>query len=136
MRGSSWTLRSCNAHSDTLRELKERDLCLSPMPFSQTTWTMEGAGEALCATRISRCATRGTSVGSVNMHRFAFGHQVKFPRSFTYLHPSSLARSRSSRADTPQRCLSESEGQALLAEQVSAETAHPSDAAEKPVSLQ
>jgi putative transposase len=62
-------------------------------------------------------------VGSVNMHRLAYGLQVEFPRSFTYLRPSS------SRAGTPQRCLSESTGQALLAEQVSSETAHPADVA-------
>ena len=29
-------------------------------------------------------------VGSVNMHALAFGERVKFPRSFTYLRPSSL----------------------------------------------
>jgi hypothetical protein len=56
-----------------------------------------------------------------------------FPRSVTYLRPS-LARG-SSRADTPLCCLSESAGQALLAEQVSSEAAHPADAAQKPVSL-
>ena len=31
-------------------------------------------------------------VGSVNMHTLAFGEQVKFPRSFTYLRPSSLGK--------------------------------------------
>jgi putative transposase len=62
-------------------------------------------------------------VGSVNMHRLAYGLPVEFPRSFTYLRPSS------SRAGTPQRCLSESTAQALLAEQVSSETAHPADVA-------
>ena len=31
-------------------------------------------------------------VGSVNMHKLAFGEQVKFPRSFTYLRPSSLGQ--------------------------------------------
>jgi putative transposase len=31
-------------------------------------------------------------VGSVNMHRLAFGEQVEFPRSFTYLRPSSLGK--------------------------------------------
>jgi putative transposase len=72
-------------------------------------------------------------VGSVNMHALAFGEQVEFPRSFTYLRPGP-SRSRSSRADTPQRCLSESASQALLAEQVSSETAHAADAAQKPVS--
>jgi putative transposase len=44
-------------------------------------------------------------VGSVNMHQLAYGEQVEFPRSFTYLRPSS------SRADTPQSCLSESSEQ-------------------------
>ena len=72
-------------------------------------------------------------VGSVNMHRLAFGTPVIFPRSVTYLRPS-RARG-SSRADTPQGCLSESAGQALLGEQVSSEAAHPADAAQKPVSL-
>ncbi len=38
-------------------------------------------------------------VGSVNMHTLAFGTQVMFPRSFTYLRPG-VSRS-SSRADTP-----------------------------------
>jgi putative transposase len=66
-------------------------------------------------------------VGSVNMHKMAFGTQVMFPRSFTYLRPG-LSR-RSSRADTLPRCLSESVGQALLAEQVSSEIAHPTDVA-------
>jgi len=31
-------------------------------------------------------------VGSVNMHKLAFGEQVKFPRSFTYLRPSMLGK--------------------------------------------
>src|SRR5216684_9010154 len=31
-------------------------------------------------------------VGSVNMHRLAFGGQIEFPRSFTYLRPSSLGK--------------------------------------------
>ena len=31
-------------------------------------------------------------VGSVNMHTLAFGEQVNFPRSFTYLRPSSLGQ--------------------------------------------
>jgi putative transposase len=38
-------------------------------------------------------------VGSLNMHRLAFGEQVEFPRSFTYLRPSPARRR--SRADTP-----------------------------------
>jgi putative transposase len=75
------------------------------------------------------CGFRGHRdlVGSVNMHRLAFGTQVMFPRSVTYLRPGPSRGS--SRADTPPCCLSESEGQALLAEQVSSETAHPADAA-------
>jgi putative transposase len=40
-------------------------------------------------------------VGAVNMHTLAYGSQVEFPRSFTYLRPSGLSQSRSSRADTP-----------------------------------
>jgi putative transposase len=72
-------------------------------------------------------------VGSVNMHRLAYGTQVKFPRSFTYLRPGPSRRS--SRADTPQRCLGELADQALLSEQVSLETAYPAEVAQKPVSL-
>ena len=66
-------------------------------------------------------------VGSVNMHPLAFREHVTFPHSVTYLRPS-LSR-RSSRADTPQRGLSESADQALLVEQVSSETAYPADVA-------
>jgi putative transposase len=73
-------------------------------------------------------------VGSVNMHQLAYGSQVRFPRSFTYLRPG-VTRS-SSRADTPQCCLSESADQALLSEQVSSETAYPAEVAQKPVSLE
>jgi putative transposase len=72
-------------------------------------------------------------VGSVNMHRLAFGMQVEFPRSFTYLRPG-LSRG-SSRADTPQRCLSELATQPLLAEQVSSETDYLAGVAQKPVAL-
>jgi putative transposase len=72
-------------------------------------------------------------VGSVNMHRLAYGTKVLCPRSFTYLRPGKSRRS--SRADTPQRCLSESPGQPLLAEQASSETGHADDAAQKPVIL-
>ena len=72
-------------------------------------------------------------VGSVNMHRLAYGSQVMFPRSFTYLRPG-LSRS-SRRADTPQRCLSELAAQPLLVEQVSSETGHTAGVAQKPVSL-
>jgi hypothetical protein len=53
------------------------------------------------------------------MHELAFGHEVKFPRSFTYLRPSS------SRAGTPQSCLSKSTAQPRLVETVSLETAIP-----------
>ncbi len=73
-------------------------------------------------------------VGSVNMHRLAFGEQVEFPRSFTYLHPG-LTRKRSSRADTPLCCLSESSVQPRIADTASSEAGLPSDAAQKPVSL-
>src|SRR6266849_2430272 len=72
-------------------------------------------------------------VGSVNMHMLAFGTQVMFPRSFTYLRPG-LSRS-SNRADTPRSCLSESTAQPLLVEQVSSETGYPVGVAQKPVSL-
>jgi len=81
------------------------------------------------------CGFRGHRdlVGSVNMHPLAFGTQVKFPRSFTYLRPG-LSR-RSSRADTPQCCLGEPTVQPLLAERVSSETGYPVGVAQKPVSL-
>jgi putative transposase len=72
-------------------------------------------------------------VGSVNMHQLAYGAQVRFPRSFTYLRPGLSRRSR--RADTLQRCLSESAAQPLLVEQVSSETGYPVEVAQKPVSL-
>ncbi|MGZ3627286.1 MAG: RNA-guided endonuclease InsQ/TnpB family protein [Ktedonobacteraceae bacterium] len=56
-------------------------------------------------------------VGSVNMHQDAFGIHLKCPRSFTYLRPGPLrTRKRSSRADTPQRCLNKSPVQPHLAE--------------------
>ncbi|WP_201374943.1 RNA-guided endonuclease TnpB family protein [Ktedonobacter robiniae] len=71
-------------------------------------------------------------VGSINMHRLAYGTQVRFPRSFTYLRPGK-SRSRSSRADTPQRCLSKTQAQPRLAEMVSSEIGHPSERASKPV---
>jgi putative transposase len=73
-------------------------------------------------------------VGAVNMHPLAYGSQVKFPRSFTYLRPG-LSRSRSSRADTPLCCLSELAAQPLLLEQVSSETGSPVGVAQKPVTL-
>jgi len=68
-------------------------------------------------------------VGSVNMHQLAYGAHVEFPRSFTYLRPGSPRRS--SRADTPQRCLSESAGQPRLADTVSSETGHTADVTQK-----
>lgn len=73
-------------------------------------------------------------VGSVNMHKQAYGSQVEFPRSFTYLRPG-VSRSRSSRADTPQRCLSKALAQPRIADTVSSETGHTSDVAQKPVTL-
>jgi len=73
-------------------------------------------------------------VGSVNMHQLAFGTQVKFPRSFTYLRPG-LSRSRSSRADTPQRCLSQSTGQPLRNAQAPVGAGHTVEGAQKPISL-
>ena len=69
-------------------------------------------------------------VGSVNMHRLAFGTQVSFPRSFTYLRPASPRRSR--RADTPPCCLDKPAAQPLLVEQVSSEIGHPVGVAQKP----
>jgi putative transposase len=72
-------------------------------------------------------------VGSVNMHRLAFGEQVEFPRSFTYLRPGP-SRS-SSRADTPQSCLSESLAQPRSLATISSEIGHTSNVAQKPVSL-
>jgi putative transposase len=78
------------------------------------------------------CGFRGHRdlVGSVNMHHQAFGTHLKFPRSFTYLRPG-LSRSRSSRADTPQRCLSESVAQPRVQDTVPLGTGHPTDAAQK-----
>ena len=77
-------------------------------------------------------------VGSVNMHKLAYGSQVMFPRSVTYLRPG-LSR-RSSRADTPRAssdvcCLSESTGQPLRMSQVPLGTGHTAEVAQKPVSL-
>ncbi len=62
-------------------------------------------------------------VGSVNMHKIAYGEQVMFPRSFTYLRPSS------SRADTPQRCLGESSEQPRTLGTASAEAGPSRDVA-------
>jgi putative transposase len=72
-------------------------------------------------------------VGSVNMHKLAYGTQVMFPRSVTYLRPGSSRRS--SRADTPQCCLSKSLVQPRIADTVSSEIGHTSDVTQKPVSL-
>ncbi len=67
------------------------------------------------------------------MHKLAYGSQVMFPRSVTYLRPGPSRRSR--RTDTPQRCLSESTAQPLFVEQVPVGTGHPVEGAQKPVSL-
>jgi putative transposase len=83
------------------------------------------------AGRICGFAGHRDLVGSVNMHPLAFGTHPKFPRSFTYLRPGP-ARSRSSRADTPQRCLDKPAGQPHLAEMVSPETGHTAGLVEKP----
>ena len=82
------------------------------------------------------CGFRGHRdlVGSVNMHLDTFGTHLKFPRSFTYLRPGKT-RSRSSRADTPQRCLSESAAQPRILDTVSSETGHTADGTQKPISL-
>lgn len=69
-------------------------------------------------------------VGSVNMHQDAYGNRhMKFPRSFTYLRPSGLSRPRSSRADTPQRCLSKSTAQPCIADTASSEAGPTGDVA-------
>ncbi len=88
--------------------------------------------------RVWRCKACGFTghrdlVGSVNMHRLAYGTQVMFPRSFTYLRPG-LSRS-SRRADTPQCCLSKSRVQPRIADTVSSDIGHPSDLTQKPVRL-
>jgi putative transposase len=82
------------------------------------------------------CGFRGHRdlVGSVNMHSLAYGIHLKFPRSFTYLRPG-VSRSRSRRADTPQRCLSESLAQPHPLEMAPLGAGHPGDVAQKPVSL-
>lgn len=51
--------------------------------------------------KCKRCGFMGHRdvVGSVNMHRLAYGKQVTFPRSVTYLRPGEIRRS--SRAGTP-----------------------------------
>jgi putative transposase len=69
-------------------------------------------------------------VGSVNMHQDAYGNdEMKFPRSFTYLHPSGLPRSRSSRADTPRSCLSKDLAQPRIADTASSEAGQTSSVA-------
>jgi putative transposase len=73
-------------------------------------------------------------VGSINMHTLTFGEQVNFPRSFTYLRPAKC-RKRSSRADAPPCCLSQSGSQLHVADVVSSETGYRPDDAEKPVSF-
>ncbi len=69
-------------------------------------------------------------VGSTNMHSLAFGEQVKFPRSFTYLRPGQTRKS-SSRADTPPGCLSESAPHPRIADTVSSETGYRAGVAQK-----
>jgi putative transposase len=73
-------------------------------------------------------------VGSVNMHRLAYGTHIMFPRSFTYLRPGPSSSSR--RADTPQRCLSQSLAQPRSRATISSEIGHPGDDAQKPVRLE
>jgi putative transposase len=72
-------------------------------------------------------------VGSVNMHKLAFGTQVNVPRSFTYLQPSSSRRS--SRADTPPCCLSGSLAQSRVTDTAPSGIDHASEAAQKPAAL-
>jgi putative transposase len=82
------------------------------------------------------CGFRGHRdlVGSVNMHLDAFGIHLKFPRSFTYLRPGPLRiRKRSSRADTPHRCLDQLAVQPRIADTVSLETGHTAGDVQKPV---
>jgi putative transposase len=72
-------------------------------------------------------------VGSVNMHKLAFGTHVTFPRSVTYLRPGPSRGS--SRADTPPCCLSQPTGQPLVLDKVPSGTGHTVSDAQKPVSL-
>ena len=72
-------------------------------------------------------------VGSVNMHKLAYGAQVRFPRCVTYLRPSLSRGSR--RADTPLCCLSKSASQPRIRDTVSSEAGYRADAAQKPVCL-
>jgi putative transposase len=66
-------------------------------------------------------------VGSLNMHKLAYGAQVMFPRSITYLRPGSLRRS--SRADTPQCCPGKSNEQPLVTDKVPPGTGQSCDVA-------
>ncbi len=73
-------------------------------------------------------------VGSINMHTLAYGERVEFPRSFTYLRPG-LTRKRSSRADTPLCCLSESSVHPRIVDTASSEAGYSGAVAQKPASL-
>ncbi len=77
-------------------------------------------------------------VGSVNMHPLAYGEQVMFPRSVTYLRPSRSrqiavhkdpAVGRSRRADTPLCCLDKSHDQPRIADTLSSERGQSCDVA-------
>lgn len=76
-----------------------------------------------------RCGFTGHRdlVGSTNMHKLAYGEQVVFPRSITYLRPGPSRRSR--RADTPRCCPGESNEQPRIMYTVSAETGQSDDVA-------
>jgi hypothetical protein len=63
----------------------------------------------------------------VNMHKLAYGEPVMFPRSITYLRPGMLRRS--SRADTPQRCLGQSHEHPLVTDKVPLGTGQSDDGA-------
>ncbi len=77
----------------------------------------------------SQCGFRGHRdlVGSVNMHKIAYGESVMFPRSITYLRPGPSRRS--SRAGTPQCCLGQSNDQPRIMDTVSLETGLSCDVA-------
>jgi putative transposase len=90
--------------------------------------------------RCKQCGFQGHRdlVGSVNMHRIAYGHKIMFPH--IYLRPSRMRRAavnenpavgRSSRAGTPPSCLSESMRQPPLSERVPPGTGHTREIAEK-----
>lgn len=61
-------------------------------------------------------------VGSVNMHPIGFGEKIQFPEKITYLRPGKIRSSSS--ADTRQRCLRESVGQAPAPQGSRLGTAH------------